>query len=121
MNRLRAVAAVLLLFLAVVAGNTRADVPPTGAASPSPPRVTAGPADLGELLVPSRASTVTAGWVDPTSAKGRPFPQPAVVAAMAGLLVVLVAAIVRRRPGPPWHHRRRHSAVLRAPPVLLHP
>ena len=121
MNRLRAVAAVLLLFLAVVAGDARADAPPTGSQSPSPAMVTAGLSGLGELLVPSRASTVNAGWIDPTSAKGRPFPHPAVVATVAGLLLVLVAAVVRRRPGPPWHHRLRHSAVLRGPPLLLHP
>jgi len=120
-SRRRAIAVVFVACLAVVAGDPgRHPGTGTGASEPSA-GVTATASGLGDLLVPTRPSLATAGWADPASAKSRAFPQPAVVAAMAGLLVVLVAGLARHRPGPPWHLRRRHSAVLRAPPLLLHP
>lgn len=120
MSRLRAVAVVFVVFLAVLAGDPGRHPATAGGGSEPSARMTAGPSGLGELLVPTRPAAA-AGWVDPGSAKSRPSLHPAVLSSMAGLLVVLVAGLARRPPGPPWHHRRRHSAVLRAPPVLLHP
>ena len=121
MTRLRVAAVVLVAFLAVVAGDADRGVP-AWARSPEPsPGLTTSVGGLGELLVPSRPSAASAGWLEPGSAKTRPLPQAALVAPAVALLLLGVSALVRRRPGPPWHHLRRHSAVLRAPPLLPRP
>ncbi len=129
MSRLRApragrpvavIAFVFAAFLALVAVDGAGDATAADGSSDSSARVAGGRPGGGELLVPTRPSAA-AGRVDPGVATTRPFLEAAVVSAVATLLVALVAGLVRRRPGLPWHHRRRHSAVLRAPPLLLHP
>ena len=121
MSRRRAIAVVFVAFLAVVASDPGRHPANRTAASEPSTGLTATASGLGDLLVPVRPSVAIAGWVEPASTKSRLLPLPAVVAPIAGLSVVLVAGLARPRPGPPWHLRRRYSAVLRAPPLLLHP
>lgn len=116
MSRLKA-AVLVVAFLALLAGDTGRETTAAGEPDPSA-RVTAGPAALGQLVVPTRPSLATTGWTEPGSSKTRPFPYDLARVTTAALLVLLVARLARRRPGPPWHHLRRHSAVLRAPPLL---
>ncbi len=121
MRRLRAAPAVLLALLALVVTDLGREGATGNPTSQLPTGITAGGSGFGELLVPTRASLTTAGWIEPGGSKTRPSPFGAVGVTTAALLVLLVARLTRRRPGPPWHHLRRHSAVLRAPPLLLHP
>ena len=121
MSRRRAIAVVFVAFLAVVAGNPGHHPATETGGSDHSAGVPATAPGLGDLLVPVRPAVAGAVWVDAASTKSRLLQQPAVVAPIAGLLVVLVAGLACHRPGPPWHLRRRHSAVLRAPPLLLHP
>ena len=121
MSRRRAIAVVFVAFLAVMAGNPGHYPATETGASDHSAGVPARAPGLGDLLVPIRPAVAATGWVDAATTKSRLLQQPAVLAPVAGLLVVLVAGLARHRPGPPWHLRRRHSAVLLAPPLLLHP